>query len=83
METMASRLTSVAATHLGISSITRNSLSDPQASQSTRLRDEGINRQGKAGLRKRLAVGSHLIVDLDKCELAQKEHSCLEIRNSL
>ena len=83
METMASRLTALAATHPGSGSTTRNDLSSSQASQSICPRNEGIDGPGKAGPQKRSAGGPHLIVDFDKCESAQKELSCLEIRNSL
>lgn len=50
METMASRLITLAATHLESSLITWNSLLDPQALQFTCSSDEKIDRPGKAGL---------------------------------
>lgn len=79
---MASRLTALAATHLKSSSVTQNGLLDPQALQSARSREEGIDGSEKTGLQKRLAGDPYLIVDLNKCEVVQKKSLYLEIYNS-
>lgn len=71
METMASRLTALATMHPRSSSITRNSLSDPQVLQCTYSKDKGIDKPEKIGLQKRLAGGPHLMIDLDKYKIAQ------------
>lgn len=50
METMANRLTALVVTYLESSSITWNSLSNPQALQSIYSKDKKIDKSGKAGL---------------------------------
>lgn len=83
MESMINRLMALVATHPKSSLITRNNLSNFQVLQSICPRDERIDRPEKAELQKKLIRDPYLIVDLDKCELAQKKLLYLEIRNSL
>lgn len=74
METMASRLSALAATKLG---------SNPENSHLTRLEDKSTGGQEKAVPRKIPARGPHLIIDLERCEQAQKDLTCQDLRKSL
>lgn len=83
METMASRLTALAATHPGGKSTGQGGPSDIQASQSPQQKDVTQGKPGQVGQRKKLAGNPHLIVDMSNCAEAQKELSCSEVRAML
>lgn len=74
METMASRLTALATAKLD---------NNPKNSHMARLGDKSTGDLEKAVPWKTRARGPHLIIDLEKCEQAQKDLTCQDLRRSL
>lgn len=83
METMASRLTALAATHPGGKPTNRLNSSDSQTPRSTQQQDETQIKLGQVRKKKKSTGNPHLIVDMSNCAIAQKELSCSEVRAML